>query len=882
MSFSRRRGLNKNIGKGIPASHYYLLGALLFFFFHFAIWPLVWHGVILPHARPDKHQLRVESYAPHRVDNTFLFLDKPDSTLTAYAVWQIPKEGFYNIRLSCDDNGKVLIDNRPVITLIGISPRNIGETKQWLLPGPHFLELRLNNILGEGWLKIEMAGPGQDSYENLKREQISWLELGNIETWLDIVFWGKSFSLLGFLGFILLGVRFYFHRWIRIFLLKKDAEKTGVAEKPIPSYFLLWISLFFFLFHFAIWPLIWHLVILPHTRPEKHQLKIESYSPHRVVNTTLFLDNPDSSLSAYAVWQVPKNGLYQIKLSCGGSGKILIDSRPVITMKGIHSFNVEEAKTWLAPGPHFLELRLTNNIEKGWLRIEVAEPGQTNYSPLNSNELSFLEFGNIGNWLGAVFWGEYLCFLGFLVLGLLWLGLFYFRRWVGRIFPTLGWGDFFLILTLFTLILSIIFYTKHPIPPIYGDGIGYYSYLPSYLIYHDPTIESIFQPVSLYDYHCGGEFERYPTTGKYLVWFPIGTAVLMLPFFLIGHIVAPLLGSAPDGFSIVYQFAIIAAAIFYMLFGLILIFKILIRHFSSKIVTVTLLSLFLGTNLLAYGSLGSSMSHIYSFFLVCLLLYIVSRWYADPSRGNTFLVGTAAGLIFLVRNPNALFLLFIPLYGIISRDTLRERFGFLWQKKKKVFFMLSWAILLFSPQVVILWITTNQLLFNPYKIFGGRFYFLSPHIVKVLFSPYHGLFIWSPILIFSVLGLWKMEGPLKLYRLPIIVCLLLHLYLVSCWADYFFGSSFGHRAFVDALGMFALPLAAFWGNLRTTIIKRGVIIISTFFIALTFYCFIQCFQGGPSPMTWPQYKTTLLNPDGFIELWQWMNNPQFNNYRLLK
>ena len=75
---------------------------------YLSIWPMVWHLVLLPHARPDNHQLRIESSAPHRVDKTFLFLDKPDSSLTAYAVWQVPKEGLYHIKLSCDDNGKGL------------------------------------------------------------------------------------------------------------------------------------------------------------------------------------------------------------------------------------------------------------------------------------------------------------------------------------------------------------------------------------------------------------------------------------------------------------------------------------------------------------------------------------------------------------------------------------------------------------------------------------------------------------------------------------------------------------------------------------------------------------------------------------------------------
>ncbi|HMK65381.1 MAG TPA: hypothetical protein VK564_06275, partial [Thermodesulfobacteriota bacterium] len=135
---------------------------------------------------------------------------------------------------------------------------------------------------------------------------------------------------------------------------------------------------------------------------------------------------------------------------------------------------------------------------------------------------------------------------------------------------------------------------------------------------------------------------------------------------------------------------------------------------------------------------------------------------------------------------------------------------------------------------------------------------------------------------------WKMEGPLKLYRWPIALCLLLHLYLVSSWPNYFYGWSFGHRAFVDALGLFALPLAVFYKgvmSLPKTLARRGIAVIATLFVVLTFYSFFQFFQGillgeMDVPMTWREYKNVLLNPDGFKEFGDWLKAPQINNHRL--
>jgi hypothetical protein len=412
-------------------------------------------------------------------------------------------------------------------------------------------------------------------------------------------------------------------------------------------------------------------------------------------------------------------------------------------------------------------------------------------------------------------------------------------------------------------------------------------------------MESLYFPTRLYDYpefgldlHMGEGFTRNPVTGRYIVQNPIGQAVLIFPFFLLGHLAAPLLGSAGDGFSITYQLAMDLAPIFYMFLGLLVLFKILIRYFTPKVVAITLLSLFLGTNFLAHATIEEHLSHIYSFFLICLLLYWVPRWYADPSRVNTIFLGIIAALVPLVRNPNAVFLLFVPFYGITDWKSLKERVYFFWRIKKEVFLLLAVAFLVFLPQMIVWKIATNHFITKSYTFGIMQFNFLHPQIFKVLFHPHHGLFIWSPILIFSVLGLWKLKGPLKSYQLPIIICLLSHLYVVSSWYIWYYGDSFGHRAFVDALGMLVLPLADFYEGLlnANAVVKRVVFLVSTFFIAFTFYAFSQFFLGvlpgelKPSTMTWQQYcqryENILLKTDGFSEFWHWLKNPQVIDYRL--
>ena len=489
--------------------------------------------------------------------------------------------------------------------------------------------------------------------------------------------------------------------------MEKISFCRGFARgKPIPGYFIWGGGLFFLLLHFALWPLVWNRVLLPKAQPGTPGFRVESYrydlnfkaqdSIYLSSGALLTLDKPLSYLNAYAVWQVSQGGIYRLRLSGEGrDGTVLIDSRPIIALRDLNTRPSGETQKWLSPGPHLLELRLRNRCQPGWLRIEAGGPGQINKASLEAhepqwsypeggqalrpNDLNVLELGNIETWLAIIHWGEYLCLLGILLSGGLGLRRLYARRWAGKIFPNRRWKIFFLALALFAFAGSWIYHLEHPILPIWSDGLGYYSYLPSYLIYHDLSMESLYEPTRYYDYpsqgldlHPGEGFLRHPATGRYLIKYPLGTAVLEFPFFLLGHLVAPLLGSTPDGFSWSYQAAMDTATTAYMLLGLIFLFKLLSEYFSSRIVLITLLSLYLGTNFLAYVAVESSLSHAYSFSLVCLFLWLVPRWSVDPSRGNSALLGLVCGMIPLVRNTNVILLLFAALRGNRVGGTQRK------------------------------------------------------------------------------------------------------------------------------------------------------------------------------------------------------------------
>jgi hypothetical protein len=193
----------------------FLIIAFLFIFLQFLSWPLVWHLIILPKSQPALHGFRVEAAGqdatsnfsePNFFPDSFFHLDQPNSSLLAYAVWIVSREGVYKIRVTCDDNGQVEVDNRPVVFLSGISSHNQGEGTLWLTSGSHFLKVQLNNVQLKGWMKIEVVRPDHIEYQPIDIKEINFIKLGNIDTWLLVVHWIKIISLIGFIFF---GFTFY-------------------------------------------------------------------------------------------------------------------------------------------------------------------------------------------------------------------------------------------------------------------------------------------------------------------------------------------------------------------------------------------------------------------------------------------------------------------------------------------------------------------------------------------------------------------------------------------------------------------------------------------------------------------------------------------------
>src|SRR6185503_19441538 len=160
-----------------------------------------------------------------------------------------------------------------------------------------------------------------------------------------------------------------------------------------------------------------------------------------------------------------------------------------------------------------------------------------------------------------------------------------------------------------------------------------------------------------------------------------------------------------------------------------------VRHFSAPVALATLATMTWGTNLFHYGVYDSVFSHIYSFFLIAVLLVLIEAWWMAPTRSRSVWLGLTSAGIFLTRHTNVIFLLIIVLYGVADWRTLRERAFSLAHRWRPLLLTALVAAAGVLPQLLFYKAATGVWLPSPYAALGVGFTFGSPHLLDVLLGP---------------------------------------------------------------------------------------------------------------------------------------------------
>lgn len=386
--------------------------------------------------------------------------------------------------------------------------------------------------------------------------------------------------------------------------------------------------------------------------------------------------------------------------------------------------------------------------------------------------------------------------------------------------------------------------------PISYDVANYYSYLPAIFIQKDLTL-------SFYDEHPDWYALKYAPNkapnGNNVIKMTMGLAFYYAPFFLVAHGYS-LLFDNPDGFSSSYRLLLLLSTVFYTVLGMFYLRKILLRYFTDVISALVLISLGIGTNLFYY-TVHEPMSHAYLFFTFIIIMYLTIRWHDQPSLVTAAKLGFFAGLAILIRPTDGLILLIPLLYGITSLQAIGNKIRMMAAYWPHVL-LLSFVLLIPPFFQMLYWKKiTGQWLFFSYV--GEGFLWNDPRILDGLFSYRKGLFVYTPVISFAFLGLIVLKKYCSEFVVPVLLFTIINIYIVLSWWSWWYGGSFGLRAFIESYALLALPMGAFYQHLFKAAWSKYLLML-----AITSLCTLNQVQIY-------QYRHAIINYDSMTKKAYW-------------
>jgi hypothetical protein len=337
-------------------------------------------------------------------------------------------------------------------------------------------------------------------------------------------------------------------------------------------------------------------------------------------------------------------------------------------------------------------------------------------------------------------------------------------------------------------------------PGITTDGAIYFSQLRSLIFDRDLDVAREFailgQPARP---------SHFVPIGPTLVWLPLYLAVSLAEAVGRGLGAIPTADPAAVGLSLPYVRAALLGSFAIGAAGLAAVHGLVRRDHGRTTALLATLLLFGATPLVWYMVYEAAMTHAASFGIVAVLVWAAVRWLtpAGYSPHHARRLGALSAIAFLMRPQEALFALVPTTLACSTAADGRDRLS-------RLLTLARWAAIGAAPWLVLQVVHSVVLIrSNDFQLLGQQGY-LDPwrsRWIDTLFSSWHGVLSWSPILYIAVLGTIAL-----LWHRRVWAALALSLLVAMAWvngstADWAGGWSFGGRRFTSLLVMLAPGLA---------------------------------------------------------------------------
>ncbi|MBK6824656.1 MAG: hypothetical protein IPG87_17355 [Saprospiraceae bacterium] len=364
---------------------------------------------------------------------------------------------------------------------------------------------------------------------------------------------------------------------------------------------------------------------------------------------------------------------------------------------------------------------------------------------------------------------------------------------------------------LILLIFIISFSSTTKRADIAFDSFGYYFYLPATFLIKDIQLRDFGKVKFIYKQVTGKDalYQVYKVkdNDNCVIRYPMGLAISYSPGFFAGYILSKITDTdLQDGFNAWFRWSVIIWSLLITLIGIWALHKFLLYYVNAKIALLSMTFLVFGTNYLFHSHMSAQglMSHNYLFTYYSLLLLATRTYFISFKIRYLSLILILCSLITLVRNSD-IFCFLIPLiYGIskIQRQDLPKLHTNLVLKYSLAIIP---SILLLSLQLLYWKLVTGSWIYDSYQDNPGQCLdFKQPYILESLFSFRKGLFIYTPISLFFIIGFYFLVKNCQDWFKSIGIFSIVNIYVIISWTCWWYSDSFGHRAMIPNYVLWSL------------------------------------------------------------------------------
>jgi hypothetical protein len=356
-------------------------------------------------------------------------------------------------------------------------------------------------------------------------------------------------------------------------------------------------------------------------------------------------------------------------------------------------------------------------------------------------------------------------------------------------------------------------------PRIYAsDEIQYFSYLRSLWFDRDVSFENEYQYFFERNVGRGEGFhqtflEQYTGAGRRPSFATIGSALLWSPCYAIADVVTRLSGGTADGYSYPYIAAVAYGSAFYGVAAIVLSISAARRLTGHGLLAGAVI--WLGTPLLFYMYVSPPYSHACSAFAVALFVTIWLRVRERWTVGGAVALGLSGALMASVREQDV-FLAIGPAvdfvwwtFGRAASGNSDRAADFRRALGVAVTGIIAFAVGLI-PQLLAYKALNGH--FGPSRLVTRKMNWQAPHALEVLVSPEHGLFIWTPLAAFALLGLLLLalrgESTVRRFACCALLMVAFQVYVSGSVESWTVAGAFGQRRFVALTILLTIGLAS--------------------------------------------------------------------------